>query len=331
MSRKIKTIGSVSGVKQAEQENQDSNSTITSDPAEHDVAERDSGDATDPSTTGPVDGDGNNMAEQIQSNQTVASDNPTNAEVAEQKELFDGLADTTEPAGGLLGSLDDNVGGTEVTDPVDPADNLDDEINDLPNEDLDPIDEEVTLTDEEIAAAAAELEAEQTADPELDLTGNHGDEPNKPDGDALPVSKANPQADEGDQNDDEKDPVGIDGRDNFALDQSEPTAPVTKHVVGNDGQIEDVSDELLEDDDDENTLAPAHNGSGHRNTFINAKGDITVMDDETADRFYNDPKFYEYTYDGGTGKNVHVNFLRWANAKGEAVGGQVGDNYELDK
>lgn len=312
MSRKIKTIGSVSGVKQAEQENQDPDSTITSDPAEHDVAERDSGDANDPSTTEPVAEDGDNSGEQLQSNQTVASDNSTNAEVAEQKEVDDGLATDPELDDNLLGGLDDHTGGSEVDDLV---------VGDLDAED------EVQLSDEEIAAAAAELEAEQA---DNDLTGNHGDEPAKPDGDALPVDPVNPQAADTQDDDENPDPVGIEGRDNFALDQSVATGPVTKHVIGNDGQIEDVSDEL-EDDMDEGVLAPAHNGEGHRNTFINAKGDITVMDDETADRFYNDPRFYEYTYDTGTGKNVHVNFLRWANAKGEAVGGTLGNNYELDK
>lgn len=124
-------IGSVAGI-EAEKKEPDTPEDINSEPDNTKVGERDSGVAEDPTTTGPVEEDGNLDPVNDQSNETAASDNPTN------KEVLEGATPNEPDDDELLG-----IGGD--TDP-----DLDDG-SDAP------------LTDEEIAAAAAELEAEAAA------------------------------------------------------------------------------------------------------------------------------------------------------------------------
>lgn len=281
MSRKVSrnVIGSVSGI-EAEKKEMDAPEDIHSDPANTEVGERDSGDELDPSVTEPVEGDGNVNGLQIQSNETIASDNPTNAEVAEANELVDDQSDDTgEPD--LFATDDPTV----------------DE------------DEEIVLSDEEIAEAARALAAGEDKDDTPEVQGDDTPAPVVNPEDPEHVSEDNPEVQP-------------------TIEDNATTGPVviaTQESGGTDFNI------LEDDDENDGELAPAHNGEGHRNTFINRHGNITVMDDETAERFYVDPKFYSYTYDAVEGKNAHVSTLRWSDARGRAVGGVVGDSYELDK
>lgn len=76
---------------------------------------------------------------------------------------------------------------------------------------------------------------------------------------------------------------------------------------------------------------PWHNKKGHRCAFINSHGEVTVMDDETAEMLFENPKFYHYTYDSGSKNAVAVSTLRWCDRNGNEVGGLVGEKYELGK
>ena len=49
-------------------------------------------------------------------------------------------------------------------------------------------------------------------------------------------------------------------------------------------------------------------------------GEIFELDDETAERFAVDPKFYDAVWDPNADKTVNVRFLRWEAADGQQVG-----------
>lgn len=75
---------------------------------------------------------------------------------------------------------------------------------------------------------------------------------------------------------------------------------------------------------------PMHNIGGYRCAFINAKNQMTIMDDETAQMFYDEPSFYSYVYDANAGDRVHVSTLRWCDRHGAPIGGTPGQSYERD-
>lgn len=131
----------------------------------------------------------------------------------------------------------------------------------------------------------------------------------------------------------------------MGLNDDANTGAVTDDTVeeaseGTVGEAVDNEDELLDEtltdvieEGEEGTerpieeLAPSINAEGHRNRFINANGDVTEMDDETAAMFYNEPKFYSYTFDAGKSNTVHVSTLLWCSDDNRPVGGQVGNPY----
>lgn len=86
--------------------------------------------------------------------------------------------------------------------------------------------------------------------------------------------------------------------------------------------LDELADELSE-------YAASHNDAGHRNMFINQRGKATIMDDETAEKFFTQPNFYAYVYDADRGAGSHVSTLQWCDRNGKSIGENVGQPYEL--
>ena len=113
-----------------------------------------------------------------------------------------------------------------------------------------------------------------------------------------------------------------------ALDQSD-----TDGVAGSGPNGLDTSDGYTGPKDiipDEPPHVPAHNSSGHRNVVCDNVGNVTVLDDDTAEMLYENPKFYENIFHNGN--SYPVSRLIWANAAGSSVTVEpVGEDYELGK
>lgn len=57
-----------------------------------------------------------------------------------------------------------------------------------------------------------------------------------------------------------------------------------------------------------------------KKVFNTLTGEIFELDDETAERFATDPKFYDAVWDPNENKSVLVQFLKWEGADGQQVG-----------
>lgn len=99
----------------------------------------------------------------------------------------------------------------------------------------------------------------------------------------------------------------------------------------NDGTIVVPAEDGNATDEELAGEVPMHNAAGHRCAFINRKGDMSIMDDETAQMFYDEPAFYSYVYDPSVGDRVHVSTLQWADVHGKPIGGFIGHAYELNQ
>lgn len=97
---------------------------------------------------------------------------------------------------------------------------------------------------------------------------------------------------------------------------------------GPDGSVGDGSAKPVRPVTPAEAGVPALNMDGYRYMFVDPKGNITRMDSETAKMFYENPKFYSYTYNAGTGNGMMVSLLRWCSEDGQPCGGPVGEPYE---
>ncbi len=109
--------------------------------------------------------------------------------------------------------------------------------------------------------------------------------------------------------------------DNGVADTASAAEGVTAPVIAmkNDGENGDVPVEL----DNSSKFLPSTNEQGYRNMFRNRFGENTIMDDDTAKMFHDNPSFYSYTYDASRHDSAHVATLEWCDSNGNGVGERV--------
>jgi hypothetical protein len=66
----------------------------------------------------------------------------------------------------------------------------------------------------------------------------------------------------------------------------------------------------------------------YRKAYVNDRGDVTEIDDDTAKILFENPKFYSTLYDSGRGTHVPANMLRWCDELGSPTELVVGEKYE---
>ncbi len=97
-----------------------------------------------------------------------------------------------------------------------------------------------------------------------------------------------------------------------------------------EGAVDEVEEPAIAGNTSEPTVddLPTVNGAGHRNTVVNNRGVVTVLDDEVAAMFFDQPNFYSYIYDSEIGDSRHISFFQWADSEGRPHGA-IGTPYRL--